>query len=208
MKDLIQRHLSGIIVGIISAMVFLYFIQPVLNFIGRAIIKVGVVIGAAYVDEIFAKVAHLELFDYSFFLVSILVGAMGIAAFSSAVIIWRRPKETRDLRDETEGEKRATSTLTVGKKVLASILFLLLGLTSVAFVSTRIYQLSLISSFEQHIRVLAPLLSEQEEEVFISRWSQMRSEKDYDSIYKDLHKIAKDNQVDLPDNKIYSFTSL
>ena len=47
-------------------------------------------------------------------------------------------------------------------------------------------QLSLISSFNQHMRILAPYIDEQTEEQIISEWSLMKTEADYDAVYKTL----------------------
>ncbi|MGB2985572.1 MAG: hypothetical protein WBE26_06785 [Phycisphaerae bacterium] len=74
----------------------------------------------------------------------------------------------------------------------------------VVVVAGNYTQLSLIGSFNQHMRILAPYLDEQAEEELMSEWSSMRSKADYDSLYEKLHDIVQKNGVELPPNKIYS----
>jgi hypothetical protein len=69
-------------------------------------------------------------------------------------------------------------------------------------------QLSLVSSFEQHMRVLAPYMSDQRYKLFLSEWSRMTDETDYVKIYSELNAIAAENKIVLPENKIYSWSAI
>ena len=209
MKDFIQQHSSGVLVGIISTMLFLYFIQPIFEFIVHLVIQFGSLIGAAYVDEIFASVSHLEVFDYSFLLVTIVLGIVSGSSLSAVLLIWRKPRKSNKEKPEKPEELEVTKASSgLGRKVFSSFLMLIIGLGTIAFLATRVYQLNLISSFEQHVRILAPYISDQEEEVFISRWSRMETEENYELIYVDLNALAKENDIELPSNRIYTLTSI
>lgn len=69
-------------------------------------------------------------------------------------------------------------------------------------------QLSLISSFTRHMRVLGPYMSPAQERVLYSEWALMESKADYDRIYLQLETIAKKNAIRLPENKIYSLFTI
>jgi hypothetical protein len=66
----------------------------------------------------------------------------------------------------------------------------------------------LINSFKHHIRVVSPYIDEQEKELIISGWSLMKSSSDYDVVYIKLNEIAKSNNIELPENKVYSLNPI
>ena len=203
MKDFLQKHTTSIIVAIISTMLFLYLLQPILEYVGNLVIQLGTYIGAAYVDEIFIQIAHLELRDHSFILLAIIYGALGGTAMMAAIFMWWKPNKTREPNEIVK--KLNTS---IKAKLVASLLFLNITLMSIAIISTQVYQLTLITSFKQHIRILAPYMTEQQEEELLSSWSLIQSADDYDLVNKSMHKIAKDNNIELPENSLYSLTSI
>lgn len=210
MKSFLNKHFTSIIVGIISSMLFLYFIQPVMEYLGLWVLKLGRYVGAAYVDEVFSQVAHLRFFDFSFFLAAILIGSMGGVSILLAIsmLLSKKKLPSSECSDNKPHETLETERVFVSlhKKLLVSILLIIIGVHSFALLSTKVYQLSLISSFERHMYILAPYLTDEEEKMFFGRWSLMNSEKDYNSIYFDLKSVAKKHKIELPSNSVYSFS--
>ena len=51
---------------------------------------------------------------------------------------------------------------------------------------------------------------EEEKELLIlkSQWTQMKSEEDYKQIYIELQNVAAQNEILLPENKLFSLTAL
>lgn len=76
-------------------------------------------------------------------------------------------------------------------------------LWALLFLAGESIVLNATSDFKQHVRIVAPYINEQEEEILLSEWSQMDSLKDYNDIYKKLGTIAEENQLMLKRNLNY-----
>jgi len=59
-----------------------------------------------------------------------------------------------------------------------------------------------LTTFRHHVRIVKPYIDVTQEELLISKWSQMQNQKNYDEIQLELKAIAKENGVDLPARKI------
>ena len=203
MKDFLQKHTTSIIVAIVSTMIFLYLLQPILEYVGKLVIYFGTYLGAAYVNEIFTQIAYLELRDHSFLLLAIIYGALGGTSMMAAIFLWRPPDKSRRSNDIIQ-----KLNASIKAKLIASALLVNITLMTIAVISTQVYQLTLITSFKQHIRILAPYMTEQQEEELLSSWSLLKSADDYDLVNKSMQKIASDNNIKLPENSLYSLTSI
>jgi hypothetical protein len=53
------------------------------------------------------------------------------------------------------------------------------------------------------MRIVAPYIDQQQEEMIISRWSLMETEAEFDAIYAYLNEVADKNKVELKENRIY-----
>lgn len=204
MQELIKKHSTSITVAIVSTIIFMYILQPLLEFIGSKAVSIGGFLGASYVDELFAQVSHLEIMDFSFFFYMLF--SVFIAVFFTFLIIstWQTSKKDGDENKE-KIETKTKSTLT---KVRSTVIYILFIIFFITMVSTKFYQLSLISSFKQHLRIVAPYMSQQDEKKLLSEWSLIESKKDYDDVNKKMIQLATENNIELPDNKLYSLTSL
>ena len=77
---------------------------------------------------------------------------------------------------------------------LVAFAFLLLALNVMFYAN-----LQLDVSFKQRLTVLAPHLSEQQEENLAAMWASMKTKADYDAINRQLERYAADRNVDLPE---------
>jgi len=84
--------------------------------------------------------------------------------------------------------------------------YALLMLSYAAF--TYNLQYSIITSFDQHVRIIAPYIEIREKDVLMSDFSRMQSKKDYERIYEKINKIANGNNLTLPENPSYNFWAL
>ena len=195
--NFLRENTKSIVVGIVSSVLFLYFFQPILDFIGRTFLRVLSAVSSKYSDDFYSKIAHLELFDFSFFWLLLVFTMLCTVALSLSIrsIRGKQKANERKNREIKNSEKYVFFAIT-----LVTVLFLIL------FMATKIYQLRLITSFKQHMLILAPYVTDQEEEELYSRGSLMNSEKDYNDIYIELNKIANKQNVVLPENGIYSFS--
>lgn len=68
----IEKNLKiGIFAGLISAIIFIYFLNPILSFIGKIILGVSSRIYKSYIDRIFERLALGSEYNHSFFLSSL-----------------------------------------------------------------------------------------------------------------------------------------
>ena len=204
MKDFIQKHSTSIIVAILSTMIFLYLLKPILDYIGSVVIQIGTILGAAYVDEIYTQISYLEIRDQAFLLSLTLHGSMAAATMMIAVLIWWHPKRiNKKPTDSDDSPKVSTQT-----KVSASVILVTVSLVLTTTIATQWYQLTLITSFKQYSRILAPYMTEQQEEELLSQWSLIKSAEDFDLVNEKVHNIANDNNIELPEHRLYSLTTI
>jgi hypothetical protein len=202
MNDLINENKKSIYIGILSSAIFLYFFQPILDFVGSKLLILMENTASKFSDDFYSKIAHLELMDFSFYWIALIFisigfsfGLIGVSGYIRLIKKKSQPKEKTAHEDS------------LLKKVVSYAFCLLVFVFSLLFISTKFYQLSLISSFKQHVRILAPYISDQEEEVIYANWSLMKNAGDYRNIYISLSETAQNNKVKLPNNKIYSLTT-
>lgn len=197
----------GIISSLVATFIFLYFLEP----LGNLLLSAGKIGFQTYIDRIYKEVATQDL-DLPFmiiygFIVFFLMGFI-LDFFSGAIKILKKylrkeePEKTdnkkeisRDIKENESPKKKGK----IMKVVFPSILFILL-LSMIIDISIK---KKAISSFNQHIRVLAPYISEEEKKFIISDFSTMKSQNDYRKIQEKLQGIAKKNDVELPENYQY-----
>ena len=89
-------------------------------------------------------------------------------------------------------------------EVAIVVLFAIVDVILVLILWSDLFQLRVVTSFQQHMTAIAPFITDQQAKQFRSRWTQMRTKGDYDVIYRDLQKIADSNGIRLPPNYIYT----
>ena len=110
-------------------------------------------------------------------------------------------KEPKEKRPKTETKQPP-------KWVLYAFLFAKLWvwfylLMALMFLAGESIVLNATSDFKQHLRIVAPYITDQEEELVLSEWSQMDSLEDYNNIYRKLIPIAKEHELVWRRNKNY-----
>lgn len=204
----ISRNVKiSIIAGLIAMILFVYCVQPFLSLCGKFIINVFSKFSSAYTNSAFKKAASMSPERPAFILFSLSLGLLTGIIIASYVglllsfVSWLRKKEILKPKPWTKKS--------VIKMLILSCIFLIWFIFAiVAFYWQEWFQVTIITSFRQHIHTLAPYLSEDEEEIFWSQWAQMRNRTDYEEIYKRLNKIAKKNDIKLPENYAYSLKGL
>ena len=190
----------GIISSIAATILFIYFLEPLLRFVTFLLFKVFRSIAHLYTDKLFEQAALLSGPDCSFHLLISLHGM--IIGICTVVFLFLNARSYHL-------EKRAINFPSKAFiRWAGSIAALLTIILSVMILYNAMFQLRVTTSFNQHIVLLAPYISDQEAKLLRSRWTQMKSEQDFETLYRDLNKIAKTNEVVLPENKVYSLSSL
>jgi hypothetical protein len=185
---------------------FLYLVDPVMKLFGYLLFNYGSSILRAYIDRLFEQAALLEPPNSALML---LVAAFGVtdglvAGLTVSLFMLRYRKASKN--GQPEQEKRAEARR---RRLPWIVLFLslLMILVSIPLQHSVLFQSRIISSFNQHLTAIAPYVTDQEARALRSRWTQMQSENDYRVIYADLERIAANNHVRLPENKVFSLTS-
>lgn len=202
----IREHGPSVIASLVASFLFLYLLDPILAFLGRSLLSVSALLNQAYLNRIYAQAAHLESHDFAFLIVAMVSGTVGALPMLIGVLLLRRSLAVRSQKIESDRSqnRQIHRHPGVGTTVSICLIGLLFFGWGAVVIGANYVQLSLISSFKQHIRIVAPYLSDEEEESLISEWSRMASKTDYDRIYEKLVGIAQREGVSLPDNKLYS----
>ena len=205
----LKEHKTAVLCSIVASLLFVYFLEPILGTIANLALAGAGFLGQAYVDRIYAQSAHLHSRNFAFLIVLcfLLAPACGLSiGFSIKAIQQLRGKHPREASTSAVAE-----FLSSDSKIAASTK-LALGLASaiwiLAIVGANYYQLTVMSSFQRHLRIVAPYIDSDAEERFVSDWSRMTTETEYRSIYARLEQIATSNDIQLPRNAIYSPFSL
>jgi len=204
MQEFIKKHNTGIFVGLISTMIFIYLLQPILEFVGNSVVNIGSYIGATYVDKIFSQVSHLELMDFGFFFFAVMSLVLTAFVSLSVILVWKKDKA----KSENEDKPKERKASFIYNKILVTFILFVIFTIFVTSISTKAYQLSLITSFKQHLRIVSPYITTQEEKKILSNWSLIRTKEDYELVYSQLESIAAKQNLELPDNAIYALDSL
>jgi hypothetical protein len=200
MIALIKKHFGGFVAGILGTATFLYFIDPIMKFVAELVIRTYGAISETFVDSIFAYVSQLETLDYAFYWTySLFLFIAGVASGGTAAIWFKSQNE--DTESDDTGLDDSSNPILI--KSLISFLLVSIATYMLIFSALRNYQYEMISNFQYHMRIVAPYIDDQQQELLISRWSLMESEDDFDKIYAYLNEIAENNKVELKENRIY-----
>jgi hypothetical protein len=210
MKEVLHKHRAAILTSLIATTIFLYFLEPILSWLGRQFLWVAAKISNLYVDRIFAEASHLETQDFAYFLLAaVLLFIAGVLLSLMRRLVRGVPAENASGNEEDVEDERHVRPST-GLAIAFKTTFFTFAVAMLLWVGAVLIanhvELSLISSFRQHIRILSPYLSTQEEEEIISDWSLMNSKADYDKLYSKLSQVAEENGLELPTNRIYAFS--
>lgn len=152
-----------------------------------------------YIDSRYARAAVLQNTTYSYFILSLIFVVVAVAwseISSKIASSFKKPKE----------KKPNIENKPIPKWVPYAFLFARLWvwfclLIALLFLAGESVVLNASSDFKQHLRIVAPYITDQEEELILSEWSQMNSLDDYNDIYKKILPITKEHELVLRRNK-------
>ena len=202
MIEFIKQQKAGVISGIVASAFFIYFIQPILDFLVTFFFAASNYIGSTYIDGIYQKAAHLETYDFSFIFPASIAGVFSIILITTSALLLFAPFVSS--KDKvTKDKERASKDIPKSASFIAGLLFFIIGIYGASDVASNYVQLSAVSSFKQHLRIIAPYITSDEEEMLISKWSLMKSQNDYYFINSQLESVALKNNIELPVNRLY-----
>jgi hypothetical protein len=200
MFRLIKENQSAILAGLIATALFLYFVGQALNVLVWVVLSVAGLISPAYVDTFYVRAARLAPQNYAFVWIAIVFVLLAAVFFVVGVLrlLPKRWVSAVLAKNKKNREKTASEAECIFCKLISGFLALIIaGVITVVLVGNYA-QLQLTAGFQQHMRILAPYISAQQERELISQWSLMSGQKDYDRLYEALNKIAREHQIVLP----------
>jgi hypothetical protein len=193
-KSIQATQRRAIIASILATLIVLYFLDPILSFLGRLTLNIAGVFFAAYLDRLYAEVAISEP-NFGFYLVGCasavsLGGTTGFILGAAAAGVF----------------KKRVASIPPAKRLwliaifLAIISFLLLGITVDSYI-----RLKTTSTFNQRLAIISPHISDQQRKQFIARFASMERKVDFEVIMRIMDAVAAKNNVKLPKNRLYPF---
>ncbi|PPC76965.1 hypothetical protein C4K68_12685 [Pokkaliibacter plantistimulans] len=181
----------GIITGIVASMVFVYFLDPIIRIFGEGVFYASNYVVSGLVDSLYQKSALGVAKDPSLAVYALIIGF--ITAFPVAMIRIFFQKKSND--DKPRENSKRSGIMLIPIAILPLMLFYQMW--------TMMFQYEVVTSFDQHIKIVTPYISEKEKQFIVSKFSMMNGESDFKSVYAELDKIASENKLVLPKNKIY-----
>jgi hypothetical protein len=153
-----------------------------------------------FINRRLEAAATLEPVNYSFFVLTVI--------FIIAAILWfeiagRLKKALLGSVEpvpiaEVKALSRTTRLVAYGfMQLWVSLYFALMLIVG------QVTTLNAMSGFNQHMRIVAPYVTQDESRLLLSKWSQMRTTEDYDAINERIAQIAKANSLRLPRSSMF-----
>jgi len=179
---------KGIIASVIATVIVIVLIQPILKLAWSALLSFGAQFVQNYVDTIYksAALGHRNYID--------VLLLMGIFSFlSGSILAMTLLMTNRILRPDKKSKK-------LGKPHLCIIWLILIAfhVLAIFFIVTPYADLQHNTSFQQRLKVLAPVLTETKEEELEALWATMQSRTDFDAIKSQMETLAQDHNLQLP----------
>lgn len=192
----------GISITIIASIVTMRLIVPILNIIEKPLVTIISKVYSSMIDDLYTSAA-LNLTPYPSYIIFTFICALAVGLGFGVLSYSIREKIKTKSKPDIEGQLEMHKSIRKRKQVLYYLL-LLLPFVSIMMFWTVSFPLKLSMNFERHMNILAPYLSENEEEIIRGKWSMMNKKDDYDNIYMELENIAKQNKIELPTSRLYS----
>ena len=195
--------LIGVVSSLIATIVYLYLIDPIIRTFGELVVLTSHYVATGLVDNLYRKCALSCPPDSAFALLGLFSGLLAGMTFGALSVVLRSYVKSGPAPDD-----EVTTMKKLRRSALMGLGFLvLLGFLLMFLYWTTWFQLQRLTSFNQHLAILAPFIDNQREEELRSKWALMKGRKDYEAIVVDILSIAEENGVGIPDNPSYSVTS-
>jgi len=182
----------GIIASVIASVIILVFIQPVLRLAWSAILAFGTRIFQGYIDSIYANAAlgHKSYIDF-ILLILILSLFSGFSVGMLRVMTIAFKRRAPHLERRPRLSKRHLL-------IMFWILIIIFHLSVLSLIIPPYSDLQLNTSFQQRLTVLAPKLTDLEEEELKAAWASMQTRSHYEDIKLQMEEIAREHGITLP----------
>lgn len=201
-----KNWIIGIWAGIIGTAIFLYFLDPIVGFFARILLRCGEHVAKAYINRLYAEIATGQI-EYGFLFYITLRIILIVVFLEILCKPWLKLKFARTVAEGEHGEldlkqnkwRRRLNRAIFNIVIVIVIVLCLLGVTD------GYIRLKTATTFDQHIKVIAPHITDQEEEEILAQYTSMRNRNDYKDVCLRIEEIARENDIKLPPNKLYGF---
>jgi F0F1-type ATP synthase membrane subunit c/vacuolar-type H+-ATPase subunit K len=195
MKQLIKKHwhkaIGVIVLGAVGSGLWEYILKPGLFSLTGLALNIATLGMERFKNDLYEEIARGFHEGPSLTLLMLFFGVL--SGFAFGVIT---SKYVRGLKDRNEGFKRRFTKF--------AVIYSLFIITFLLVMSSRITYINrAITHFSQLNLIVAPYISEEEQEIILSRFSQVHSKADYESVLSDLQVIAKEHNLHVPDFSIW-----
>jgi hypothetical protein len=191
-KTILVTWRRAIIASILAGLIILYFLDPILSFLGRLTLRIAGALFSAYLDGLYAGVAISEP-NFGFYL---LLCATGFSLGITSGFI---------LQGLGVIEKRISSTLLPERVRRVAILSAIISILLLVATVDSYIRLKTISTFNQRLSVITPLITDQQRKEFLARFASMESKADFEAVMRTMDEVAVKNNVKVPKNRLYPF---
>ncbi len=185
----------NIIGGIISSAIFLILFQPILNWLNKILLNFLANSFSGLIDFLYSKAARSQVNTINLTLLGLLAGILLglLIAFILVILLKKSRNRFKEKLFAMEESKQ--------KKVLL-IMFLIAAVLAVFPVNfsyfTEFVNVEMNTSFNQRLTIIAPYITEQEEEQIRADWASMETRLHYAAINSKIESIAIQNKITLP----------
>jgi hypothetical protein len=185
----------GIISGLIGTMIFMYFLDPIIRAFGEGVLYISQYVATGLLDSLYKKCALGVAQDPALSTLSFLTGIVAGLCVGFVSTVFRKNSQ-----EEGEDERRKS---TKSIKRLVIILAFIAPIMLTSHLWTMFFQYEVVTSYNQHIKILAPYMSTGQQTLFHSEFASIQTEDDYKKLYLKLNSVAKNNNITLPENPSY-----
>lgn len=150
MFKLEKEHRAGIVSGLIATILFIYFLQPVLDWVSGVVVKILTLTSTAFLDRIYAQAAHLQTQDFAFILLVFVSGFFIITFFIAGLIRLVGGDSLRAAIRYLSSNKQNKQENNA-YRIFSGLLLLVSSGFTIAVISANYIQFRTISSFQQHM---------------------------------------------------------
>lgn len=196
----------GIFTSLIATVVFLYLLKPLISLSSKFFYLVFTNMHSSTIDRLFKEAALGQTKDFAFYSF-VLILAM-ILSCASMYILRTHLVDRMHNQEESDLEVIDKRLKKLEKRVkwvrIAGLVYLvLMAIYLLYYFWTCAFVLRTNTSFNQHMAVLAPYMSETERVELRSEWALMKNKSEHDVIIKKLNDLASSKGITLPKNPIY-----
>lgn len=189
---------SQVLIGAFSGLLVIYFFDPILGFMSKAFYTLASVLYKSYFDRLYTEIAT-GLVDYAFLCYTFIM-----FMFVAFLFTINRALE-RKINDKDDKASFSDRVHLKRRVVIGRISLFMLILCTCFVVSDGYIRQKIASTYNQHLRVIAPYVSDGELKMIVSKFASMRGEEDYLNVVALIENVYRENRLYIPDNKLYFF---